>query len=142
MNFVLDASVAMAWCFADEASEYADSVLERLLHGEAVVPALWPIEVTNVLSVAARRDRMSSADVAQAFSLLQALPIVVEPMERRRAFESVATLANEHALTTYDADYLELARRRGIPLATLDEALQAAAEAEGVERLVPRRTRR
>ena len=137
MNFVLDTSVAMAWCFADEAGEYTDAVLDRLLYGEAVVPALWPLEVTNVLSVAARRERMTSADMAQAISLLQALPIVIEPLERRRAFESVATLANRHALTTYDADYLELARRRGIPLATLDEALGAAAEAEGVERFTP-----
>lgn len=134
MNFTLDASVALSWCFADEASAYGDSVLEQLVRSEAVVPALWPIEVTNVLAVAARQHGMDSKDAAAARRFLQALPIVVEPLERRSAFEATTTLALRHALTTYDATYLELCLRRGIPLATLDEALGRAAEAEGVER--------
>ncbi|MCH7564451.1 MAG: type II toxin-antitoxin system VapC family toxin [Gemmatimonadetes bacterium] len=132
MNFVLDASVALAWCFEDEADAYSDAVLESLIAGEAVVPALWPTEVTNGLATAERCDRLDRASAGEARRLLQALPIAVDPLERRRVFEAIALLAGTRALTTYDACYLELARRRGIPLATLDAALRRAAEAEGV----------
>ncbi len=132
MNFVLDASVALAWCFEDETDEYSDVVLESLIAGEAVVPALWPTEVTNGLATAERCDRLDRATAGDARRLLQALPIAVDPLERRRAFEAIAMLAGTHGLTTYDACYLELARRRGIPLATLDAALRRAAEAEAV----------
>lgn len=132
MNFVLDASVALAWCLGDEANAYSDRVLDELVESEAVVPALWPVEVANVLAVATRGHRMRSEDASEARVFLQALPIAVEPFERARAFEATAHLASTHGLTTYDACYLELARRRGIPLATLDEALRVAARAEGV----------
>ncbi len=104
--------------------------LVEMVESEAVVPALWPIEVINVLAVATRRDRMRSEREAQ--DLLRALPIVVEPFERAQAFGGVADLANAHGLTAYDASYLELARRYGVPLATLHDALRVAAEAEGV----------
>lgn len=133
MNFVLDASVALAWCFEDEASVYSDGVLESLVSGEAVVPPLWPTEVTNVLLAAVRRRRLDSAAAAAVRRLLQALPIAVDPLDRSRAFDETMALAGAHGLTTYDACYLELARRRGIPLATMDAALRRAAEAEGVE---------
>jgi len=132
MNFVLDASVALAWCLEDEVNAYSDHVLDALVESEAVVPALWPIEVINVLAVATRKRRMRSEDASEAQDLLKALPIAVEPFERAQAFAGVARLANTHGLTAYDACYLELASRRGIPLATLDEVLRVAAEAEGV----------
>ncbi len=132
MNFVLDASVALAWCFEDEATAYSDAVLESLVGGEALVPSLWPTEVTNVLLTAVHRGRLDSAAAAATRRLLQALPIAVDPFDRSRAFDETVSIAAKHDLTTYDACYLELARRKGIPLATMDAGLHKAAEAEGV----------
>lgn len=132
MKFVLDASVALSWCFEDEGGDYALRVLEGLRHGEAVVSSLWPLEVTNGLATAERMKRLDAAAAAEARRLLQALPIVVDPVERRRAFEPTTSFARSHALSTYDASYLELAWRLGIPLATLDGALRGAASAVGV----------
>jgi len=132
MNFVLDASVSLAWCFEDERAGYAMSVLEELSGGEAIVPSLWPIEVTNGLSSALRKRRIDPEGAAEARNTLAALPIVVDPVDRRRAFENIPRLARAHGLTTYGASYLELAIRLGIPLATLDRTLAMAAAAEGV----------
>ena len=132
MNFVLDASVSLAWCFEDERAGYAMRVLEELSAGEAIVSALWPIEVTNGLASALQKKRIDLAGAAEARSTLVALPIVVDPVDRRRAFEDIPRLARAHGLTTYDASYLELAVRLGIPLATLDRTLARAAADEGV----------
>jgi predicted nucleic acid-binding protein len=132
MNFVLDASVTLAWCFEDERAGYAMRVLDELSGGEAIVSSLWPIEVTNGLASALRQQRMDLEGAAEARNTLAALPIVVEPVDRRRAFEDVPRLARAHGLTTYDASYLEVAVRLGIPLATLDRALARAAADEGV----------
>ena len=132
MNFVLDASVSLAWCFEDERAGYAMSVLEELSGGEAIVPSLWPIELTNGLSSALRKRRIDPEGAAEARNTLAALPIVVDPVDRRRAFENIPRLARAHGLTTYGASYLELAIRLGIPLATLDRTLAMAAAAEGV----------
>ncbi len=132
MNFVLDASVALSWCFEDEGGDYALRVLQGLRRGEAVVSSLWPLEVTNGLVAAERRKRLDRAAAAEARRLLQALPIVVDPVEPRRAFDNTSRLARSHRLSTYDASYLELALRLGVPLATLDGELCAASESEGV----------
>ena len=132
MNFVLDASIALSWCFEDEGGDYALRVLEGLRQGEAVVPSLWPLEVTNGLANAERRERLDAVAAAEARRLLQALPIVIDPVEHRRAFEPTTRLARSHGLSTYDASYLELAGRLGVPLATLDGALRGAADSEGV----------
>ncbi len=132
MNFVLDASVSLAWCFEDERVGYAMHVLDELTGGEAVVSSLWPIEVTNGISVALRRKRIDLEAAAEARRTLVALPIVVDPLDRIRAFEDTPRLARAHGLTTYDASYLEVAVRLGIPLATLDRALAKAAADEGV----------
>ena len=133
MNFVLDASVTLAWAFEDEGGEYARDVLGRLEGEEACTTALWPLEVSNGLLVAERRDRIEPAAAARFARLLLALPIVVEPVDRRRVFEQARVLARRWDLSAYDAHYLELAIRYGIPLATLDEKLRKAAEKEGVE---------
>ena len=132
MNFVLDASVTLAWCFEDERAGYAMRVLDELSGGEAIASSLWPMEVTNGLASALRKKRIDLAGAAEARNTLAALPIVVHPMDRRRAFEDIPRLARAHELTTYDASYLEIAVRLGIPLATLDEALARAATDEGV----------
>lgn len=132
MNFVLDASIALAWCFEDEGGAYAVSVLEGLRSSEAVVASLWPLEVTNGLLTAERRGRMEPAAARQFLNLLLSLPIVVDPVARRRAFEAVHALAKKHGLTSYDAAYLELAVRLGVPVATLDGRLKEAVESEGL----------
>ena len=132
MNFVLDASVTLSWAFEDERSQPALEVLERLRQDEAAVASLWPLEVTNGLMAAERRGRLTGADASRFLHLVRLLPIVIDPVARVRAFEGTRSLARTHRLTAYDAAYLELAVRRGIPLVTLDGELQAAAEAEGV----------
>ena len=132
MNFVLDASVVLAWAFEDEGGDYAVRVLEALRGSEAVAASLWPLEVTNGLLTAERRGRLEAADARRFLHLLLSLPVVVDPVARRRAFEGIHALARVHALTSYDAAYLELAVRYGIPLATLDESLRAAVRAEGL----------
>jgi len=132
VNFVLDASVTLAWAFEDEGGEYARDVLARLETEEACTTSLWPLEISNGLVVAERRDRIEPAASARFTRLLLALPIVVEPVDRRRVFEQTRILARRWSLSAYDAHYLELAIRYGIPLATLDERLRQAAENEGV----------
>jgi predicted nucleic acid-binding protein len=137
MNFVLDASVALAWCFEDEGGAYAIDVLNTLQTAAAVATSLWPLEVTNGLVTAQRRGRIDAGAAARYAQLLLSLPIVVDPVARRRAFDVVLPLARKHALTSYDAAYLELAMRLGVPLATLDAPLRQAAEAEGIAVFVP-----
>ncbi len=135
MPFVLDASVALAWSFRDEQNAYAHRVLRRLEDDPAVVPAVWLLEVTNGLLVAERRDRFSAADVANVHSVLADLPIEWSDLALDQALGPVLDLARTHALSAYDASYLELAMREGLPLATRDAALQAAAKRVGVSLL-------
>ena len=132
MNFVLDASVALSWCFEDEGGEYAVGVLGALRSSEAVAASHWPLEIANGLLSAERRRRVDAAAADEFARLLLSLPIVVEPVDRRLAIEEVRTLGREYGLTAYGAAYLELARRLGVPLATLDVPLRQASEAAGV----------
>lgn len=130
--FVLDASVALSWCFGDEITAATSRLLDRLTDARAFVPTVWPLEVTNGLIVARRRQRLSEAQAAEKFALLGALPIDVDPETSSRAFHDIAALAVAHRLSAYDAAYLELAQRAGLPLATLDDPLRSAARAAGV----------
>ena len=132
MNFVLDASVALAWCFEDESLEPALAVLDALRDSEAVVAHHWTLETANGLLTAERRGRIDGDGATRFSRLLLALPIAVDPVARGTALTETRRLARTHGLTSYDAAYLELALRLAIPLATLDEKLQAAARAEGV----------
>jgi len=127
-QFVIDNSVVMAWCFADEESDYADFVLDSLEVNEAIVPAIWPLEVGNVLVVGERRQRLSEADSTRFLSLLYNLPISVDQETPDRMMKEIVALARRHQLSTYDASYLDLAMRRDLPLATRDTALRKAAE--------------
>lgn len=133
MNLVLDASVALSWAFDDEGGDVAPAVLRRLRSDEAVVPPIWPLEIANALVVAERKGRLTPARSARFTRLLLALPIALEPAERGRGLETNLHLARARGLSAYDASYLDLAMRYGIPLATLDGPLREAAEAEGVE---------
>ena len=126
--FVIDNSVVMSWCFKDEASRYADAMLLRLEASTALVPAIWPLELGNVLLVAERRKRLTEADSMHFLSLLAALPIEVEQETPDRMLKEVVALAREHMLSTYDASYLDLAMRKGLPVATLDKVLIGAAK--------------
>ena len=133
MAFVLDASVTMAWVFPDEASASTDVLRESLMLDGAVVPALWPIEVANVLLVATRRGRISEDDWPRIRDALEALPIDIDAESCVGVLHTVLPIANEHGLSVYDAMYLELALRLGLPLATLDQRLIAAGKAAGIE---------
>ncbi len=131
-GFVLDCSVTMAWCFDDEATPDTNAIRARLADVRAVVPSLWPLEVANVAVVGERRKRLDEARVLRFFALLGGLPIVIDEETAARAFGETTTLARAHDLSVYDAAYLELAIRRGLPLATLDARLKAAALAVGI----------
>jgi len=131
--FVVDASVTLGWAFEDETSPYTEAVLEALTEGSASAPAIWPLEVSNALVVAERRGRLTKADTIRFLALLRQLPIEVEGDVADRIFSEVLNLAREHGLSSYDASYLDLAMRLGLPLATQDEALQQAATRCGVE---------
>ena len=133
MTFVLDASIALAWCFEDEASPLADGVLSRLEDEEAVAPSIWPLEVANGLRSAERRGRIDEREVPGVVRLLTTLPIEVVPNSLDQALGDVLSLARAAGLSTYDAAYLDLALRRGLPLATADEYLSQAAQASGVD---------
>jgi len=132
VRFVLDCSITMSWCFADEADGYADAVLDLLPDAEAVVPSIWPLEVANVLLVAERRQRINEAQLARLVELLRSLPVIVEGGTLDRVMGAVLALAREHKLSSYDAAYLELAMREGIPLASRDDRLIEAAHRCGV----------
>ena len=126
-GFVLDASITMAWCFEDESSAYADAVLDSLVDVTALAPAIWPLEISNVLAVAERRKRIDKAGSIRFISLLMQLPVIVGPESPQRVFAEILALAREHDLSTYDASYLDLAMRYGVALATQDGRLQKAA---------------
>lgn len=132
MDFVLDASVTMSWCFADEATDYADAVLDHLQGSTARVSALWPLVVANVLLAGERRGRLTEGQSRRFANLLMALPIVVESTTVEHILTAVLATGRGHGLSAYDAAYLELAARQGLPLATWDERLVAAARAIGV----------
>ena len=130
--FVLDTSVTMAWCFDDENNPYADAVLESLEKNTALAPSIWLLEVSNVLVVAERRNRMTKADSVRFQELLKELSVQVEYSTQQRIFGENLDLAREQNLSTYDAAYLDLAMRAGCPIATLDNALRDAAKRCGV----------
>lgn len=134
-GFVLDASVAVAWCFGDEGTPAAWALLDRLRTEPGVVPALWALEVGNILMGAERRKRIAPARTAEFLGLLGDLDIRVDVEPPGRAFRDVLPVARSSGLTTYDAAYLELAMRSGLPLATKDAALARAAKASGVATL-------
>ncbi|MBW1982232.1 MAG: type II toxin-antitoxin system VapC family toxin [Deltaproteobacteria bacterium] len=133
MRFVLDCSVTMSWCFADESDYYSDVVLDQLSKTEALVPSIWPLEVVNVLLVAERRKRINKAQAMRLVELLQSLPVAIDVSTAERATGSIHLLAREHKLSSYDAAYLELAMREGLPLATRDDQLARVAKRCGVE---------
>jgi predicted nucleic acid-binding protein len=129
---VIDSSVAVAWCFPDEQDDFSQAVLDALGSTRALVPDLWHLEIANTLLVGERRNHSTQADTVAWLGFLVPLPINVDEDTKLHAFGATVNLGREHNLSAYDAAYLELAIRRGLPLATLDEKLKTAAQAVGV----------
>ena len=129
MPFVIDASVTLCWAFEDEHEVVAEGALDRLNTDDAFVPSLWWYEIRNVLIVNERRGRKTETKSSEFLSFLAGIPIEID---RSPVGADLLTLARRHRLTVFDAAYLELARRRREPLATLDRKLAAAAAAESV----------
>ena len=127
-DFVVDNSVVMAWCFDDETDTYTDAIQDLLVHNVAFVPGIWPLEVADVLLVAERKKRITKANSGHFSALLAQLPIVVDSIEPDLVFHDIISLARQYELTSYDACYIELAIRKGLPIASLDNALLAAAK--------------
>src|ERR1043166_6829177 len=115
----------MTWLFnKDEATEWTAALLRRLDSDTALVPALWHIELTNVMALAERKGRITSAQVSGFIADMSKLDIETDTEAAERAFSHVLPLCRTYHLTSYDAVYLELAVRRQLPLATLDEPLR------------------
>lgn len=133
-GFVLDCSATLPWIFADEARAGSDQLLDRLTGGEQVwIPALWHLDLGNVLLGALRRKRIDRAGIEGFLAALGSYSILVDQQTMEQAWQKTFDLALEHKLSVYDAAYLELALRRRLALATLDAALAAAALACGVK---------
>lgn len=126
--FVLDCSVAIAWLFEDETTPETEQLLERLKDTDAYVPSLWRLELGNILIQSEKRGRITAGELTSYLNLLATLPIITDTETDERAFREILVLSQTEALTTYDAAYLELAMRRGIPLATLDKTLARVAK--------------
>lgn len=129
--FVLDCAIAIAWCIEDEADGATDALLDRLRSTGAWAPSIWPHEIANVLLQAERRGQITQAAVDGRLTLLEQLPIEIDPLPWWRSGQAVLALARQHRLSAYDAAYLELAARSALPLATKDKALARAHAAMG-----------
>lgn len=130
---VVDASIALAWCLADESDDLAIRALDRVVAESAIAPAHWPLEVANGLRTAVRHGRLSPDELPRVGRLLGDLGIDVRPMELSTAIWSVLDVALAHGLSAHDAAYLDLAQFKGLAIATLDQELQAACRSVGVE---------
>lgn len=131
-RLVLDASVALSWCFEDQETKFSESVLEAVGHGAApIAPPIWMYEVINVLAAARRKKIIDQATSTTFWNKVDKLVEVFEDPGKGTAHE-ILDLAEKYRLTAYDAAYLELALREGLPLATLDKDLKKAAQAAGV----------
>ena len=138
MTTVIDASIALAWCFDDEASDDTDTIAQDVIANGGLVPSLFHLELANALLRAERRGRISASEIMQRLDLIAQMPIETDPQTAGRAWSETLSLARAHKLTSYDAAYLELASRSGAILATKDNALAAAANRLGVSLKIPR----
>jgi predicted nucleic acid-binding protein len=132
LSLVLDSPVTLAWIYSAGTTEEVSNVFTRVIESGAWVPGLWRLEAANVLEMGVRKGRTDAAFRDAALADLALLPITMDPETDRRAWAATAKLAARHRLTLYGTAYLELARRRLLPLATLDKDLRAAATAEDV----------
>jgi predicted nucleic acid-binding protein len=127
---VVDGSVTLAWYFKDAQTALSRAVLDRVVDEGAIVPSLWRFEVGNALQMARRRRRIDAAFRDRALEHLATLKVVTDSESDSYAWSATIQLADRHALTVYDASYLELAQRHRLPVATLDAELARAARSE------------
>ena len=135
VSLVVDSSATLAWIYMDETTAPIREVFDRVVEEGAVVPSLWRLEVANGLTVAVRRRRIDPEFRQAALADLALWDITVDQHTDARAWGETLRLADRFRLTLYDATYLELAQRRSLPLATLDNDLRTAARASGVDLL-------
>ncbi|MGA1985367.1 MAG: type II toxin-antitoxin system VapC family toxin [Candidatus Sulfotelmatobacter sp.] len=133
MSLVLDSSITLAWAYSNETTQPVTQIFDLLIQSGAWVPGLWRLEVANVLEMSVRRKRHDRNFRDATLADLAQLPIQVDLQTDQQAWSATLRLAERHQLTVYDAAYLELALRRNLPLATLDEELRRAAGAEKVQ---------
>ena len=131
-SFVLDNSVVLAWCLEDEAQPLADRAMRRVTEEGAVAPGIWWYELRDALISNERRGRLSAADTRDNLADLAKMHILLDSNHDEA---TILDLARRHRLSAYDAAYLEVAMRRGLPLASLDRRLREAAAANGIELL-------
>ena len=137
MRFVIDNSVSMRWFFGDGKPKdlaYAAEVLDAMRNGSALVPVTWGLEVANVIARAEAKGLVTEARSEVFLGMLEEVDIEVDEATFSRTLSDTLQLARRYRLSAYDASYLELALREGIPMATLDEDLQKAARKAGVKR--------
>lgn len=130
---VIDASIVLSWCFEDESSPETDELFGRVRDDGGIVPGLWHLELGNILLQAEKRGRISAREIGIRLDLIARLPIVTDQETTSRAWREILILARAERLTAYDAAYLELASRRGLPLLTKDMELARAARRAGVQ---------
>lgn len=135
-RIVIDNSVVIAWVL-EEGSEAANEIIGSLAEVQALAPSIWPLEFANSLLVAERRKRVTEAEAMRARDIGLGLGIEVFPDHPQRVLTEILALARQHGLTLYDASYLDLAMREGVPLATLDGPLGNAARRAGVALVEP-----
>lgn len=132
-TFVADASVAIGWVHPAQATAQTNAMLDAIAEGAAIeVPALWPVEVANALTVLVRRRKLTGDERRTGLAWLRGLPLLVDHEMASRAFSQLSDLASAHQLSVYDATYLELAQRRKLVLGCKDGPLRKAARASGV----------
>jgi len=131
-QLVLDSSATLAWIYGDETTEAIRRVFDAIAENGAVVPALWRLEVANSLRTAVRKRRIEPDFRRAALADLALLDITTDQQTDSYAWTETLNLTDAFRITVYDAAYLELARRRNLPLATLDQELRTAAAAIGV----------
>ncbi len=124
MPIVLDSSVALSWVLPDEFNPALDRLCDRLSDDVALVPPIWPLEIGNALLVAVKRGRLTTRDLHRLTTALRALPVEIETASTARSLDETLSLAQRYNSTTYDASYVELAQRRDVALATLDDRLR------------------
>jgi predicted nucleic acid-binding protein len=135
VSLVLDSSAALAWIYGDEATDPIRRVFDTVADEGAFVPSLWRLEIANSLTAAVRRGRIDREFRKAALADLGDLNIIVDTQTDSRAWNATLEFADRFLLTVYDAAYVELARRRSLPLATLDRDMQRAGAELGVSLL-------
>lgn len=126
-SIVLDCSVTVSWFMTDEFSTISNDILTLVSKEKAIVPSIWQLEVGNVLLMCQRNKRITKEQRINALHILNELPIIIDDLTPKYAWQDTIELAEKYSLSLYDACYLELSLRYTLPLATFDNQLKKAA---------------